>query len=530
MPVIAGPCLTLSVAVCPWSPSLSFLFVRTPRTPPLCHCFVCRPPLPYPAAHQPSRANLCTPATRATVTRANAQIRVVLMIEDSHEAEQRRQMGIESDSGCSHDEIADAFREVRGEVGGEIRGERWGDREGKGWGLGERRGGAREEEGDRQVEAEGGRCVRDRTDRMLANRMPADRMPADRMPADRMVVRKLAPDMRNWLRPGVRGGRERGDKGVLSLPHPSSPLPSLTPLPTPLCPIPLPHSPLSPLSPPLSAPFLSPTPLPYSLSPTTSPPPVPPTSLPMLPRTSPPSPLPTASPSPVSPIPLPYASPLPSFPRLSPTPLSHPSPPPLSPTFLPPPPCLGQEEPAPEEAVGSGRHRTRPFPTLFLTPFQSLLSPLPPLPPPPHVPHGLLSSTPSPAPAAARRSQLLKRLPPFTLSCFSLRLPLLHPSRKHPLPLPLIIPPTAGWQGAIVEWNTQHEPPPLALQPSYTPDPPPPSEPALQHAMDYRQEEQQRRRASPRASLEEYEYKICIACMPNNCINSHVPHLIWGQS
>ncbi|CAI7794608.1 unnamed protein product [Closterium sp. NIES-53] len=64
------------------------------------------------------------------------EIRLVLMIEDPREAERRRQMGIENESGCSRDEIADAFREV---------------------------------------------CE-------------------DRVPADRMVLRKLAQDMRDWPR------------------------------------------------------------------------------------------------------------------------------------------------------------------------------------------------------------------------------------------------------------------------------------------------------------------------------------------
>ncbi|CAI5962636.1 unnamed protein product [Closterium sp. NIES-65] len=64
------------------------------------------------------------------------EIRLVLMIEDPREAERRRQMGIENESGCSRDEIADAFLEV---------------------------------------------CE-------------------DRVPADRMVLRKLAQDMRDWPR------------------------------------------------------------------------------------------------------------------------------------------------------------------------------------------------------------------------------------------------------------------------------------------------------------------------------------------
>ncbi|GJP41183.1 hypothetical protein CLOM_g860 [Closterium sp. NIES-68] len=64
------------------------------------------------------------------------EIRLVLMIEDPREAERRRQMGIENESGCSRDEIADAFLEV---------------------------------------------CE-------------------DRVPADRMVLRKLAQDMREWPR------------------------------------------------------------------------------------------------------------------------------------------------------------------------------------------------------------------------------------------------------------------------------------------------------------------------------------------
>ncbi|CAI5474097.1 unnamed protein product [Closterium sp. Yama58-4] len=41
------------------------------------------------------------------------EIRLVLMIEDPREAERRRQMGIENESGCSRDEIADAFLEDR---------------------------------------------------------------------------------------------------------------------------------------------------------------------------------------------------------------------------------------------------------------------------------------------------------------------------------------------------------------------------------------------------------------------------------
>lgn len=64
------------------------------------------------------------------------EIRLILLIEDPREAERRRQMGIENESGCSRDEIADAFVEV---------------------------------------------CE-------------------DRVPADRMVLRKLAQEMRDWPR------------------------------------------------------------------------------------------------------------------------------------------------------------------------------------------------------------------------------------------------------------------------------------------------------------------------------------------
>ncbi|CAI5994535.1 unnamed protein product [Closterium sp. NIES-65] len=85
------------------------------------------------------------------------EIRLVLMIEDPREAERRRQMGIENESGCSRDEIADAFRERSG--GGGV------------W-----------EEG-------GERCV------------PADRMVLRKLALrHRMVLRKLAQDMRDWPR------------------------------------------------------------------------------------------------------------------------------------------------------------------------------------------------------------------------------------------------------------------------------------------------------------------------------------------
>ncbi|CAI5471674.1 unnamed protein product, partial [Closterium sp. Yama58-4] len=89
------------------------------------------------------------------------EIRLVLMIEDPRESERRRQMGIENESGCSRDEIADAFREV---------------------------------------------CE-------------------DRVPADRMALRKLAQDMRDWPRlreePGVEeeaegsGGQRKSHPAIM---------------------------------------------------------------------------------------------------------------------------------------------------------------------------------------------------------------------------------------------------------------------------------------------------------------------------
>ncbi|CAI5521012.1 unnamed protein product, partial [Closterium sp. Naga37s-1] len=97
------------------------------------------------------------------------EIRLVLMIEDPREAEQRRQMGIENESGCSRDEIADAFREV---------------------------------------------CE-------------------DRVPADRMVLRKLAQDMRDWPRLRVSGVPSHLSPPRFSpnpLSHPSPTTFSLAPL------------------------------------------------------------------------------------------------------------------------------------------------------------------------------------------------------------------------------------------------------------------------------------------------------------
>ncbi|CAI5521261.1 unnamed protein product, partial [Closterium sp. Naga37s-1] len=141
------------------------------------------------------------------------EIRLVLMIEDPREAERRRQMGIENESGCSRDEIADAFLEV---------------------------------------------CE-------------------DRVPADRMVLRKLAQDMRDWPRLRLSSHASPLTPSHSPLPDPSSltpisptPLPHLSqpPFPPPLLLIPLHHA----VPPPRHSPY---TPLlhhaipPPRLSPTT---------------------------------------------------------------------------------------------------------------------------------------------------------------------------------------------------------------------------------------------------------------------
>ncbi|CAI5991021.1 unnamed protein product [Closterium sp. NIES-64] len=222
-----------------------------------------------PCCPHPSRFVAPHPTTLLPIQslRANAQIRLVLMIKDPREAERWRQMGFENESGCSRDEIADAFVEVRAGDGGKGRGgesaaearrealrEVGGDEGGgvlprvkrggakvvgEGQGVGSRvEGGEREERGG----GDGGfgwcastcACVAYRV--VLCNpaslagcafpfQVCEDRMPEHFMvlrlcdscvprhgaAADRMVLRKLAQDMREWLRLQVSHG---GDKEV----------------------------------------------------------------------------------------------------------------------------------------------------------------------------------------------------------------------------------------------------------------------------------------------------------------------------
>ncbi|CAI6012795.1 unnamed protein product [Closterium sp. NIES-65] len=215
-----------------------------------------------PCCPHPSRFVAPHPTTLLPIQslRANAQIRLVLMIKDPREAERWRQMGFENESRCSRDEIADAFVEVRAGDGGKGRGGesaaeagRGGER-GKGGRASGMKAGAPAARSQKRCArcASTCACVAYRvvlcnpaslagcafpfqvspplslsgllTNSLCANSTlsfpcPPPRrvgrcdscVPRHGAAADRMVLRKLAQDMREWLRLQVSHG---GDKEV----------------------------------------------------------------------------------------------------------------------------------------------------------------------------------------------------------------------------------------------------------------------------------------------------------------------------